>query len=266
MVGYWNENKLGIKTIISGLFHKCEIIRDPKKNYDTGNFDRYFKIGSGFDIETSRIKVGDIEASYCYQWQFSLSDLIVMGRNLDEFEEFLIFILGKIPKGIKILCYVANLGFEYNHTKRRLVKYGITRHFEKKSKQPLVIEVGKKIVFRECIGLFGRSLADIAKDFASTQKLKGDLDYSLLRLSKTPLTDKEKQYCINDVKILSELGDYTFSHYYGDFRSLPLTAIGELRDDVKEKMGNNFLKIKKEIQSWMPDDEEDYYLFRNYLL
>lgn len=262
---YWNEKKNVIKILINGIVHEAEIVKDCKRNYQTRKYDRYLKIGSGFDTETSVIKTVNVLASYVYHWQFSLGSLIIMGRSLDEFEDFFEYLLSRIPRDVKLLCYVANLGYDYYFIRRRISKYIITRHFEKKTKNPLVIEVDEKIVFRECIGLFGRSLEDIANNFCKTKKLKGDLDYNLVRLSKTPMTEKEIGYCVNDVKILAELGDYTFKNYYGDLRSLPLTAISELREDVKNEMGEKYYTIKNEIMSWMPDSEQEYYLFRNYL-
>lgn len=262
---YWAEKKDLAKSLMKGAILNCEIVKDSKKNYDTRKYDNYLKIGSGFDTESCKLKNVNIVCSYVYHWQFSLGDLVILGRNLDQFEDFFKYLLDIIPKNVKLLSYVANLGFDYYFIKHRLSKYKITRHFEKKTKNPLVIEVDGKVVFRECIGLFGRSLDDIAKNFCKTKKMVGDLDYDLVRLSNTPMTNKEIKYCINDVKILSELGDYTFKHYYGDFRSLPLTAISELREDVKKEMGKNYYKIKNEIMSWMPDDEEEYWLFRNYL-
>lgn len=266
MYYYWAENSFGIKLMIESLIANCDTIKDSKKDYDSKKYDKYLKIGSGFDTETSIIQLAKIESAYVYHWQFSLTKrLIVMGRSLDEFEEFIDFLIDAIPKGYKLLTLVANLGYDYYFSKRRLVKYKIDKHFEKSVRNPLVIEVGGKIVLREVIGLFGRSLEQIAKNYTKTQKSKGDLDYSLTRLSKTPLTDVEIGYCVNDVKILAELGDYIFDNYFGKNMTLPLTATSELRMMVKKAMGQNQLSIRNEMQDWMPDDEEEYYLFRHWM-
>ena len=43
-----------------------------------------------------------------------------------------------------------------------------------------------------------------AKNYTTTQKLKDDLDYEIIRTPLIPITGAELQYCINDVAILSE--------------------------------------------------------------
>lgn len=266
MYYYWEQSESIIKIIMSSLVSKASIIRDSKKNIKTKKYDEYLIIGSGFDTESSRIKVNDeLETAYVYHWAFSFDNYEIMGRSLDSFQEFFGYLLSIIPEGKKILCLVANLGFDYYFTKNRLVKYVVTKHFEKTAKNPLVVEVEEKVVFREVIGLFGKSLQHIAEQFTKTQKAVGNLDYSEVILSKTPLKDEEIVYVTDDVKILAELGRYVFKNYFGKNRTLPLTAISELRMDVKEEMGNNYFEIKNEIMSWLPDDEDDYYLFRNWL-
>lgn len=265
MYYYWEQSSDLIKMLVEHDIKRAEIITDSKRNYNTKKYDKYIMLGSGFDTETSRIITPKYDTAYVYHWQFSLGKREYMGRSLKSFDEFFNFILSKIPYDCKILSFVANLGYDYYFCKNHFVKYEVSKHFEKSVRNPLVIEIANKIVFRECLGLFGRSLAQIAEDFCETKKLEGDLDYNLCRLSKTPLSENEIQYCVNDVKILSELGEYVFQNYFGENDSLPLTAISELRNDVKKEMGDRYFEIKTEIQSWMPDDEEDYYLFRQWL-
>ncbi|MBD4491552.1 hypothetical protein GUG78_06620, partial [Xanthomonas citri pv. citri] len=59
-------------------------------------------------------------------------------------------------------------------------------------------------------------------------KLVGDLDYSLLRHSKTPLTQKEIGYCLNDIKVvmcyIQELIEQ-----YKNITHLPITKTGFVR-------------------------------------
>lgn len=261
---YWSKCKSCADYFISQKLKECETVKDPKKNYSTNRYDEYIVIGSGFDTETSRIQVSGYDTAYVYHWQFSLGNVEFLGRSLDEFEEFLDCLLKCIPTGKKILTFVANLGYDYYFCKGRFSKFGITRHFEKSTRNILLVEIQNKIVLRECIGLFGKSLAQIAKNFCKTQKSTGDLDYQLCRLSKTEMSDTEIQYCINDVKCLSELGDYTFKNYYKKGKSLPLTAISELRQDVKDKMGKKYFEFKEYAKECMPSEDE-YYLFRNWL-
>ena len=60
------------------------------------------------------------------------------------------------------------------------------------------------VEFRDILMITGGSLATLAKEYTNTQKLVGDLDYNVPRNYKTPLhsekiTDKDLQYCYNDV-------------------------------------------------------------------
>lgn len=62
----------------------------------------------------------------------------------------------------------------------------------------------------------------------------GDLDYSLIRNSKTKFTEKEKGYMLNDVRILIAYIDEQ-REQYGDIAHIPLTNTGRVRDLVRKK-------------------------------
>ena len=113
-------------------------------------------------------------------------------------------------------------------------------------------------------------LARFKKNYGlSVDKLVGDLDYSLYRHSKTPVTNKELAYCINDVQILSDFFyKYLFPEYIKPGKKIPLTSTGIVRADIKE----SFLEIPKEerkkiqnrIRNSQPT-EAVYKLWRNFL-
>lgn len=231
--------------------------------YDAKNRRRYIKCGCGFDIETSKLQWGIdtgrnveiFQASYCYHWQMSIADRILGGRKLENMYRLFKVISDYLQKvQLYLIVWDANLGYEFNHCKGYWAKIGMTDIFAKERRNPLKLNIGKYIEMRECIGLFGKSLSDIAKNYCKTQKAKGDLDYSLIRLSGTPMTETEIGYCYNDVKILQELGDFIFRHYYGKNEGLPLTSTGFIRNKIKKKIGGNIKSIKKEMQEWLPDE------------
>jgi len=259
MIYYWEKTPSFIKTTVNNIISKAKSIpTHSRKSY------KYLILGSGFDIETTSLIYNTWTSAYCYHWQFSFSNFTVGGRSLKSYESFLNFLLGIIPDKRRLLVLDANLGFEYSFCKYIFQDKGITEFFTKTKRNPLKVCLQNKIEFREVLGLFGRSLASIADSFTKTKKLKGDLDYSKLRFSDTPLTDKEMAYCENDVQILSELGDYIFTHYFGDNMDLPLTSISELRQKIKDRMGENYGIITTQLHENMPD-EEIYYILRNYL-
>lgn len=259
MIYYWEKMPNFIMNAVSSLIKSAKVIPTHKKTKY-----KYLILGSGFDIETTSLIYKTWISAYCYHWQFSFSNLTVGGRSLSSFSTFLDFLLSVIPENKRLLVLDANLGFEYSFCKYIFQDKGITEYFTKTKRNPLKLCLRNKIEFREVLGLFGRDLESIADSFTETKKLKGDLDYSKLRFSNTPLTDKERAYCENDVQILSELGNYIFNHYFGSNMDMPLTSISELRQKIKDKMGDRYYNIVKELHENMPD-EEIYYILRNYL-
>lgn len=260
MIYYWEKTPTYIRNTIIKLLNTSPVLKpnDKKKKYS------YLVIGSGFDIETTTIVSGNFVTAYCYHWQMSFNTLTIGGRSLITMKEFFEFLLSVIPDNKRLLVPDANLGFEYSFCKHYWNMFGITEFFSKNKRNPLKIVISDKIELREVLGLFGRNLESIANSFSTVKKLKGDLDYTLMRFSNTPLTEKEKEYCENDVQILSQLCYYIFNNYFGDKMDLPLTAISELRQMIKNKMGEKYFQIVKELRENMPD-ADIYYKLRNYL-
>lgn len=244
------------------------VIMDAKTKKDRKNKIDILEVGSGFDIETSKIPYKDFTLSYCYHWQFGFGEYAIMGRSLETMREFFLLLMDRMsdlkPK-CRILVLDANLGYEWQFCKRYWVKLGITKFFAKEVRNPLEIEIGETIIFREVLGLFGRSLAQIAKTYCGMEKLTGDLDYEKCILSETEMSDKEIGYCIRDVEILVKLAEqHIFKTYYGKNSSLPYTATGIVRNEIKKAMGSDLKKEREKIKSLMPDGD-DYELFRTYL-
>ena len=269
MILYWEKMQERIKEIILYKIMYAQTINDHTKYDETQQKwvqgRQYLIIGCGFDIETSMINTLGYEATYCYHWQFSLDEWTFGGRSLESLSLFLSY-LTNVLRRVKgyLLCLDANLGYEFQFCKRVWAQFGMSNLFAKERRAPLKLDIADCIEMREVLGLFGNSLAQVAKDYTVTQKLVGDLDYSLVRLSNTKLTYKEQQYCENDVQILSELGQYIFKHYFGKNPSLPMTKTGIIRQKVKKKMGGNLKSERERIQSNLPD-EDMYFFFRKYL-
>lgn len=208
----------------------------------------YEKAYCGFDIETTQINLEDdrkrlgekvdtsleTHFSFMYHWQFTYftdnNECVFLGRTWNDFLHF----FEVLKKGHKknIIVWVANLGYEFQFIRKRI---NVDRIFAKKEREPLIVE-SDNIEFREALAISGGSLENLAKAYTKTQKLKGDLDYDILRNSKTPLTEKEKQYCINDVIILSEFSQFIFSEFIEKKHYLPLTKTAILRHKVKESL------------------------------
>ena len=115
-------------------------------------------------------------------------------------------------------------------------------------------------------------MASLAKDYCTTQKLKGDLDYAKSEITgrprnnTTPLSPKELQYCYNDVIILSEFSEQIYTRYIRGMKKVPLTKTGLLRAEVKEE----FKKLPdwreyKQLITWAFPDKIQYDFWKDYL-
>lgn len=250
-------------TIVDNIFRHCEYI------YDKKTHRYYIKKGCGFDIETTTYTSGDITTGFCYHWQMAIGQHVIFGRSLEIMKAFLECLIDKIntietKKGTpRLLVWDANLGYEWQYCKKYWYYLGVSEFFCKEIRNPLKFCLGDCLEFRECIGLFGHSLEDIAKNYCRTQKRVGNLDYNKIRNSYTKMTLDEMHYCKNDVVILKELGEHVFRNYYGNKESLPLTSTGFVRESIKRRIGANLKKVKGEVQSHMPS-ENDYYLLRQF--
>lgn len=219
-----------------------------------------YNTGIGLDTESTTISHADkknkkiiVDHCFCYCYQISVgTDHYALYRNIKDcmnFFEQLYTVLqdkewnyraAKKPTP-KCFVWVANLSHEWSFLKYEFYnRFEIKKCFAKSPRDVLYVDFGY-FRLRECIGLFGHSLADIAKNWTKTQKLKGDLDYSLIRTEITPLTDTEKQYCINDVIILAEMHEAVIKAYRQENGGvvLPTTENGFLRMKLKENIRND---------------------------
>lgn len=74
----------------------------------------------------------------------------------------------------------------------------------------------------------------------------GDLDYTQIRGTKTPLTEKEIGYCMADVLILNELIAEKMEDEKGNIGKIPLTNTGYVRRYTRSKCMPTDTKHKKE--------------------
>lgn len=250
-----------VEELLDANLSKVKDIRDRVKRIT------YIKIGSGFDIETSRVHKGEEDYAYCYHWQFGIGDTAFMGRSLTTLYSFMKIVIEVIkytkPKA-RLLVLDANLGYEWQFCKHYWTRLGVTDLFAKEKRNPIYIEVASTFVFREVLGLFGHSLAEIAKNHCGMEKLVGDLDYSETILSNTEMTGKEIGYCVRDVEILVKLGEKIFDTYYGKNPAMPYTSTGIVRAEIKKELGSNLKAERARIEALMPSEWE-YELFRTKL-
>lgn len=169
-----------------------------------------------------------------YIGMFGIEDRVYYFRTWGEFNE----ILKKIshPKITKFI-YVHNLAFEFQFLRSLLDTEGYTvdKMLARETRKPITFLIKElNIVFRCSLCLTNLSLEASAKKYNKVYfKLKGDLEYNVLRGYSTELTETELGYCENDITTLFEI-IYRFRKEYGHVERIPLTQTGEVRRAFKE--------------------------------
>lgn len=249
-------------------------------------------IAYGFDIEATRVvdtaetQVDDVikkeiidARSYMYHWQITINDLIICGRKWDQFEHVIQLsgecINKELHKAMNrakkkytkknhpyVIIWDANLPYEFQFIKDRLcwdkvfakdTRKALTASFVFDKSDPNERSFMK---FQDCLQISNSNLENLAEDYCTTHKRKGDLDYNVPRNSMTVLTDEELTYCYDDVAILSEWHKY-FYNTYSQKHYAPMTATGILRHEVKSRQTIDDLNA---VYSMFPSDEEYQYV------
>lgn len=219
-----------------------------------------FKTAIGLDTESTTLshveeigkkkkrKITVVDHCFCYTYQVAVGrNFYAIYRNVDDLLAFFdaaIDTINYLNMGeetpAKCIIWVANLSHEFSFIKYKLLHAMECKRMFAKSPRDCLYLNFDILEMRECIGLFGRSLNDIAKNWCTdTKKMIGDLDYDLVRISTreycTPIDDTEKQYMINDVMILTEMHENIYETYIQDNGALiiPYTRSGFVRTKLK---------------------------------
>lgn len=207
---------------VAGLvLSKCSIDKTSKKCW-------YYNIPTAFDIESTSTYLTGKKFSFMYVWTFSICGYVIMGRRWVDFVAMLAVLneLMRLSNELRLVIYVHNLSFEFSFMQKILDWSDV---FAVKSRTP-IYAVSGGFEFRCSYLLTGYKLEKLAEklEYFKISKLVGELDYTLIRHSETPLTQEELQYCINDVLILI---CYIAEQIYkeGRISGIPLTKTGYVR-------------------------------------
>lgn len=248
---WWSDkaSKDILQVLLMGVRYKYA-----KKAYYTDNicYNLYYgNVPLAFDIEDSSFYDSDgSKVSTMYVWQFGFNGYVIMGRTWDEFIE-LIDTLKEELRGLndevneyRLIIYVHFLDHEFQFI-RKLFKWQSV--FSRARRSP-IYAVTEGIEFRDSYILTGKNLASVAKDLreGDFKKMIGDLDYTQIRGTETPLTDKEIGYCMADVLILNELISEKIEDEGDNIGKIPLTSTGYVRRAVRKKCMPTDTKHKEE--------------------
>lgn len=229
-------------------------------------FIQYYNVPCAFDIETTSTKDGEDERGYMYHWQLGLNGAVVLGRTWDEFINVMDAISEKLELCADklLLIFVHNLAFEFQWIRQRFEWVTV---FATDLRKPLKAVTTSGIEFRCSMRLSGYSLKKVGENLVTykCRKMDGDLDYTLIRNSKTPLTEKERQYCINDVVVVMCYIQEQIEYNNGKITDIPLTNTGYVRRRCRQSCFGDNYRDRKQYENFMksfPLREWEYTLLK----
>lgn len=174
---------------------------------------------------------------YIWQWHFDGIGTVI-GRTWRELRRFIERLARIIGDEYAVVVLVHNLSYEFQFL-RTIYDFSTDDVFALDRRKVCKCTMyGKALEFRCTYIHSNMSLAAYTKKFhVKHQKLSGDeFDYKVTRYPWTPLTDRELEYCYNDVIGLVEAYKAEMEMDGDNLSTIPLTSTGYVRRDVKRAM------------------------------
>lgn len=233
--------------------------------FDYFNKKEVYNIPCSFDIEASSFRDGgtNFKAACMYIWQFGFNGSVIYGRTWDEFFTFieeLVHFLG-LSKNRLIYIYAHNLSYEFQWIKKYFEWDDVFALKKRKVAKAVFEPMG--LEFRCSYLLTNAALAHVGEKMINKYKVKklvGQLDYSLVRSSSTPLTKAELDYAMNDVRVVMSLIQEKIENE-GGITHLPLTNTGYVRNYIRSVCmpdKHDAQKYRQIMHSLAIDSEEEY--------
>lgn len=190
------------------------------------------------DTETTTVTETKTGNQYAFIWvyQIQIGQYCYIIRKRDILLKLLRDI-NNLLDDLKRTMYlgIANTKYEWSFLsvsfyQRFLVQTGILFG----QSEPLAPKAGR-VMICDINRMANSSLEKIGKDYCTTQKKKGDLDYTRQRNSFTPITDKELGYIVNDVVVGAEYLTFIHNRYTVHNKKIPLTSTGFIRQIIKDE-------------------------------
>ena len=206
----------------------------------------YYDVVSSFDIETSSYYKNNEKRAIMYIWQLDIHGETIVGRTWNEFldtiEEIAKIMQTDTEK--RFVIYVHNLAYEFGFLSQR---FNWSSVFALKKRNVVKAVTDSGIEFRCSYALSTLALKHIPNQISDpklkVEKMVGDLDYSKIRNALTVLDDKEMEYCINDVKIVTAY-IYEKALQDGGIAKIKMTNTGYVRDYIRKQC------LSSDSQQW----------------
>lgn len=195
---------------------------------------RYLDMVCAFDIETTCLE--ELEQSIMYIWQFQIDNLCtVIGRTWKEYREFIAGL--ETAAKADIVVFIHNASYEWQFLKT-VFDFDEKDIFAMDTRKVLRFKSGK-IEYRCSYLQSNMSLAKFTETMGVEHGKLSDFDYSVKRFPWTPLSDRELEYCVNDVRGLVEAVKVEMEKDGDTLYTIPLTSTGYVRRDVKKSVQVN---------------------------
>lgn len=195
----------------------------------------YANVSSVIDIETSSfIDNNGNKVAIMYCFTIGINGISYFGRTYDELFEMLQLFTDtfSLEPNKRLVIYIHNLAYEFQFFYKR---FTWVKLFAVDSRTPLTALTTGGIEFRCSYLLSGYSLYKTGEHLQKykVKKKIGDLDYSKIRHSETPMTPEEIDYVLNDgLVVMAYIQEQIESHK--NVTRIPLTKTGEVRKFVRD--------------------------------
>ena len=215
----------------------------------------YYNVPCAFDIETtSFFRLNGNKGRIMYEWTLGINGAVMIGRTWGEFMHVYqeLCRLLDLSDNKRLIIYSHNLAFEFQYIKNWI---NWDKVFSLNVRKPCYALSKDGVEFRCSYILSGYSLQKLGEQLVKYKinKMVGDLDYSLIRHSNTPMSEKELKYCINDVKVVMSYIQEKIEHD-GNITKIPYTKTGYVRKKCRDSClyegshKNNTAKYNKYVK------------------
>ena len=217
----------------------------------------YINAPFSFDIETSSFYQNEEKRATMYMWGFGINGKVIIGRTWDEWLKLLYDLSSKLGLGEdkKIIIYVHNLAYEFERI-MKLLPFDKVFALDKRQVCYATCDA-LGIEFRCSYLLSGYSLNKLGDYLLKypVHKLMGDLDYSLIRGTKTKITEDEYNYLRNDnLVVMAYIEEYIERKRF--ITSIPLTKTGEVRRLVRTNCNKHYNSYRDLMKKLTIETEE----------
>lgn len=212
-----------------------ELLEDVNFIYSNKQIE-YANVPCVIDIETSSFYDGEEKRAIQYAFVIGINGKCIIGRYMSELKIILKRIVEffELDNKKRMIFYVHNLSYEFQWFRKH---FEWDKVFSIEERKPLYALTTDGIELRCSYLLSGYSLAKVGENLVKykVNKMVGDLDYDKLRTPKTPLTDKELGYILNDGLVVMSYIQEQIENHYNNITLLPLTKTGEVRNYCRKQ-------------------------------